>query len=60
MTTFERIDAALRAKGWRYDRVNELFMARERVDVISLVPNTTLDELANYQDDKYDHFAGRK
>lgn len=59
MTTFEEIDGALRPKGWRYDRGNEVFKAGERVleweEVVSLVPSTTLDELASYQDDKADH-----
>jgi hypothetical protein len=58
MTTFDEIDAALKAKGWRYDRGDEVFRDRERVlkweDVIGLVPGTTLDELASYQDDKAD------
>jgi hypothetical protein len=56
MTTFEEIDASLRAKGWYYDRGNELFMDGDRVlqweDVLSLVPGTTVDEVVSYQDDK--------
>jgi hypothetical protein len=56
MMTFEQIGVALRAKGWRYDRGNELFMDGDRVveweELLGIVPSTTLDELASYQDDK--------
>jgi hypothetical protein len=64
MTIFEQIDAALRAKGWRYDRGNELFMAGERVleweKLVCLLPGLTLDELASYQDDRHDDLRSRR
>jgi hypothetical protein len=58
MTTFGQIDQALRAKGWRYDRGDEVFRDGDRVlvweEVIGLAPGTTLGELTSYQDDRYD------
>jgi hypothetical protein len=61
MTTFEQIDNALRAKGWRYDRGDEVFREGNRElgweEVVGLVPSTSLDELASYQDGKSDDGA---
>jgi hypothetical protein len=58
MTTFEKIDAALVARGWRYDRNEQQFVDGVRVlnweEVIGLVPGMTPDELASYEDDKWD------
>jgi hypothetical protein len=59
MTTFEQIDTALRAKGWHYDRGNELFTDGERpIDwgqVVNLVSEIALDELDSFQEDESGH-----
>ena len=58
MATFEEIDAALRAKGWRYDRGDEVFRDGNRVlkwqEILGLVPGTTVEEVVSYQDGKCD------
>jgi len=58
MTTFKQLDRALAAKGWRYDVDNEQFMNGKHPlnyhKVLALMPGMTLDELASYQDQKYD------
>jgi hypothetical protein len=56
MTTFEKIDAAIAARGWRYDRSEQQFFDGELVldweEVIGLARGMTPDELASYEDDK--------
>lgn len=58
MTTFEQIDAAIAARGVRYDLGDEIFYDGNRPlepeELIGLLPDFTLDELASYQDDKFD------
>jgi hypothetical protein len=58
MSTFDTLDKQLAAAGWTYDADNEQFLAgKRRLDyrrVLALVPGMTLDELASYQDLKYD------
>ena len=59
MITFQQLDKALKARGWRYDIGQEQFIdangkaIRDR-KLTALVRGMTLDELASYQDDKYD------
>jgi hypothetical protein len=64
MTTFEQIDAALAANGWRYDARSELFFDGNKPlkfrTVVALVPGLTLDELASYQDDQYTQLCKRR
>src|SRR5262245_59151755 len=55
MTIIQRLDEALRAKGWSYDAENEVFRDRAKrrtrySRVLALVPDMTADDLANYQD----------
>jgi len=61
MTPFQAIDKALRDAGWRYDTGEECFFdGAKRLPyrkVLAVVPGMTLDELASYQDDKYDRLA---
>lgn len=61
MTTFEQIDAAIAAKGIRYDAESELFYDGKRPleaeELLAIVGEVTLDELASFQDDKYDQRA---
>jgi hypothetical protein len=58
MTTFDQIDATIAARGIRNDVVDEVFFDGIRPlspeDVIAIVGDMTLDELASYVDDKYD------
>ncbi len=60
MTTFQQLDKALKARGWRYDIGQEQFIdgdgkaIRDCQKLTALVPGMTLDELASYQDDKHD------
>ena len=60
MTTFEQLDKALRAKGWRYDVGEEQFfdragnVIRGYGKLLALVPTMTRDELASYQDHQHD------
>ena len=58
MTRSDELDQALRARGWHYDPANEEFRHGTRTleweDAIGVVPDFTLDELASYQDHKYD------
>jgi hypothetical protein len=60
MTTFQQLDKALRAKGWRYDIGEEQFfdgdgtMIRDYRKLTALVRGMTLDELLSYQDQQYD------
>jgi len=61
MTRFQQFDATLKAKGWRYDVGNEEFCTRggrivECELLQRLLPEMTLDELASYQDVRYDKF----
>ena len=51
---FER---QLKLRGWRYDLDDEVF--RDGEELIGLVPDMTLDELARYQDAKYDQLRRR-
>jgi len=64
MTTFTKLDRAIRAKGWHYDAGDEVFRdGNRRLDyrrVLKLVPRMTLDELASYQDDKADKRWGKR
>ena len=59
MTTFEKIDKALRARGWTYDIGDEVFrdnagnVIRNHGWLLALVPGITLDHLVRYMDDKY-------
>jgi hypothetical protein len=57
MTTFEQIDKALDARGWRYQASHEQFYDGNREltwkDVLGLAPGMTLDEMASYQTDKW-------
>lgn len=57
MTTIEQIDQALRDKGWRYDRGEEVFRDGDRdvewKDVIGLVSGLT-------PDDQYDKCVSAK
>ena len=57
MTTAD-LDKRLAARGWRYDVDNEQFMNGKYTlnyrKVLALMPGMTLDELASYQDQKYD------
>ena len=45
-------------RGWTYDTGDEAFREGERVldvdELLGLLPELTLDELASYQDDRYD------
>jgi hypothetical protein len=63
-TLIERIDQALQERGWRYDVRDEQFMVADREieweELIDLLPDLTLDELAAYQDVKPDVFAGER
>jgi hypothetical protein len=63
MTTFERIDAALLAKGWRYDARRDLFFDGDKRlrfrTVVALIPGLTLDELASYRDEQYTQLCKR-
>jgi len=56
MTTAE-FDRLLKASLWRYDDGEEQFYDGERVldweELITLTPELDLEELANYQDDKW-------
>jgi hypothetical protein len=58
MITFDQIDATIAARGIRYDVVDEVFFDGSRPlepeEVIAIVGDMTLDELASYVDDKYD------
>jgi hypothetical protein len=60
MTTFDAIDAALAARGWSYDVEIEFFTdGSRRIDyqwVQNLVPDLTDEQLASYQDQKYDEY----
>jgi len=64
MTTFEQIDEALAAHGWRYQASHEQFYEGNREltwkDVLGLVPGMTLDELARYQTDKWGQFRANR
>jgi hypothetical protein len=52
------LDAALAARGWRYDSTSELFYDGERMvpweALLDLVPGMTHGELVAYQDAKWD------
>lgn len=58
MTLTERIDQALQARGCNYDADAEEFMDGQRVidvdELCEIFPDLTLDELAAYQDAKWD------
>ena len=64
MTTFEKLEKALSAKGWHYDAGNQGFRnGKRRLDyrrVLALVPGMTIEELAAYQDDQYTKFCKRR
>lgn len=64
MTTFEQIDQALTAHGWRYQANHEQFYEGNREltwkDVLGLVPGMTMDELASYQTDKWGKFRASR
>src|SRR5262245_30143925 len=54
MTIIQRLDEALRAKGWSYDAENEVFRDRAKrrmrySRVLALVPGIAADDLASYQ-----------
>jgi len=65
MTTFQKIDRALRARGWTYDVGDEQFLdntgnvIRNNGWLLALVPGLTLDHLVSYMDHKYDQVARR-
>jgi len=56
MIIFEKLEAALATKGWRYAPAQQAFVAGDiRLDwgeVLELVPEMTLGELARYTDQK--------
>ena len=56
MLIFEQLEAALATKGWRYDPAQAAFVGGDiRIDwgdVLELVPDMTLGELARYTDQK--------
>jgi len=58
VTRFQQFDRALRERSWTYSVCDEEFRDGERVleweELICLLPEMTLDELASYQDDRYD------
>jgi hypothetical protein len=66
MSTFTQVDKALRAAGWRYDTgEEEFFDGTKRLTyrkILAFVLGMALDELASYQDDKFDRrgIMGRK
>jgi hypothetical protein len=61
MSVIDEIDRQLHAHGCHYDADFEAFMDGQRVidtdELAKLLPGVTLDELASYQDDKYDRRA---
>jgi hypothetical protein len=64
MSRFEEFEQALRSKRWRYDSGEECFYDGDRVveweELICLVTDFTLDELASYQDDQYEKLYARR
>jgi len=58
LNRFQQFDRALRERGFRYDVGEEQFYDGERMleweELICLLPDMTLDELASYQDDRHD------
>ena len=64
MSTFTALDKALRAAGWRYDTGDECFFDGGKwLDyrkIVKLVPGMNLEQLASYQDDKYDRLVKRR
>ena len=63
MTRFDELDQQLAARDWHYDVASEEFRHGGQVldweDVIGLVPEFTLDELASYQDHQNDERQAR-
>ena len=63
-TSIERIDQALTASGCHYDPESEQFMdggkPLELEDLAELLPEVGLDELASYQDSKYDELRTKR
>ena len=63
MTTFQKIDRALRARGWTYDVAEEQFLdntgkvIRNNGWLLALVPGITLDHLVSYMHHKYDTWS---
>ena len=64
MTRFQQFDLALRERGFCYDVGEEEFYDGERLleweELICRPPEMTLDELASYQDDRYDKLRAVK
>jgi hypothetical protein len=58
LTRFQQFDKALAKRSWTYSVGDEVFREGERVldadELLAIVPEMTLDELASYQDDRYD------
>ena len=62
--TFPELGEALQAKGWRYDAANERFTdGKRRVEyrkILSLVPNMTIDALADYVNRKHEEWLANR
>jgi len=59
LSRFEKLDCALKAKGWTYDLDRDVFLNRvgqvlETESLLRLLPEMTWDELASYRDRRYE------
>jgi hypothetical protein len=65
MTRFQQFNRELKRRGWRYDVGGEGFFDEHgrRINwhrLVRLLPDMTLDELASYQDDRWDRSPDRR
>jgi hypothetical protein len=65
MTIYEAFSNVLAARGYHYDPYAEEFRRGQRVvedtdELLALVPGMTQDELAHWQDDKYEALIRRR